>query len=325
MERPRSSPAIHAALALAAGLAVNVLSPDRAGATGGSTTTHKEAAPITFRDLTKRLSLATFCLNEKGNLLVCIARPSQVRTISPSGKRLAAWNVPFTPQAICTAPKGITYVGGLNKVARLGPAGKVLKTIDLPTGGSRYQRVTALAADGKDLFVGFRGRSGYTVYRCDGDFGSGKQILKGQRGCCGQFHFIARNGMLYVADNCRHRVARYDRNGRFLSAWGQRSRTGIEGFGSCCNPMNLCFGPNGEIYTAEASLLRIKSYSPEGKLLGLVGTFGGRGGCRHVAVAASDSGSKVYMIDVYRNSIRVLAGPPTKLQPPASAARTARR
>ncbi|MCD6303771.1 MAG: hypothetical protein J7M21_02275 [Planctomycetes bacterium] len=112
--------------------------------------------------------------------------------------------------------------------------------------------------------------------------------------------------MLYVADNTRHRVARYDRSGRLLSAFSKASRSDPAGFGSCCNPMNVCFGPDGALYTSEASLHRIKRYSTSGKYLGPVGTYSARGGCKHVAVAVGKSGRDVYVIDVSAGNIRVL-------------------
>ena len=47
------------------------------------------------------------------------------------------------------------------------------------------------------------------------------------------------NGAVHVAENSRHRIVRYDRDGKVLAQWGKRSRQDVKGFGACCNPMNL--------------------------------------------------------------------------------------
>jgi sugar lactone lactonase YvrE len=126
---------------------------------------------------------------------------------------------------------------------------------------------------------------------------------------------VAKDDVLYVAENSRYRVLRCDRQGKILSKWGNRDRKNIEGFGSCCNPMNLCFGPEGELYTAESGLGRIKRYTPDGKFLGLVGyvgveRFNRRGrlaaSCSNITIALSKDTSRIYILDFKKNIIRVL-------------------
>jgi sugar lactone lactonase YvrE len=108
---------------------------------------------------------------------------------------------------------------------------------------------------------------------------------------------------VFVAENSQHRVCRFDRNGKKLGTWGTSARTGLDGFGSCCNPMNIAFGPKNVVYTAEDDTGRIKRYSPEGKLLGLVGLVELKPGCKNVSIAVSSDGSHVYMLDITRNHI----------------------
>ena len=276
-----------------------------AGDAGPGGPTHKQVGVVRVPGVEGRYALATFCLRDSGELLVCLRRAKQVRVLDPAGKQRATWNVPFLPQAICTGPEDSVYVGGGSQVAHLDKTGNVLKTLDLPVGKSRYQRVTALSVAGKDLFVAFRNAGGYTVYRYGQDFSGGKRIVGKLRGCCGQLDVAAVAGKVYVADNCRHRVACYDTGGKLLKTWGRRDRTSLNGFGGCCNPMNVCIGPKGIIYTAE-SAGRIKRFSPEGKLLGLVAAVPGQSGCKHVKVAVTRDGGRVFMIDVGRSAILVL-------------------
>jgi sugar lactone lactonase YvrE len=67
--------------------------------------------------------------------------------------------------------------------------------------------------------------------------------------------------------------------------------------------MNVAFGPEGAVYTAEDNTGRIKRYSPQGKLLGLVGSVELVPGCKNCSIAVSSDGSRVYMLDITRGHI----------------------
>ena len=125
---------------------------------------------------------------------------------------------------------------------------------------------------------------------------------------------------IYVAENSRHRVARFDPAGELIGSWGERARKGLTGFQGCCNPMNVAFGPDGQVYTAESSTGRIKRYSPDGELLSIVGKVDLVPGCKKVSIAVSGDGSRVYMLDITRHHIVLMesvdvAGEPESSQP----------
>jgi len=171
------------------------------------------------------------------------------------------------------------------------------------------RKVNAIAATAEDVFVccpaveGY----GYDVYRTDHSLNGATKIVEGLRGCCGQMDVQAGpNGDLFVAENARDRVVHYDREGNLVAAWGKNDRNKLECFGSCCNPMNVRFGPDGVLYTSEASLGRIKRYTPEGEFLGLVGISEIVPGCKHVAIGMNPDASRVYMLDITRSQIVVL-------------------
>lgn len=151
---------------------------------------------------------------------------------------------------------------------------------------------------------------GFEVWRMGPDFDNPTRIITELRGCCGQMDVQAFGEGLYVAENGRFRVCRYDRQGNLVLQWGSREREGLDGFGSCCNPMNVAFGPGGEIYTAEASLGRVKRYSPDGELRGLVGRVDIVPGCKNVAIGVSPDGKRVYMMDMTRSHIVVMSEKP---------------
>mgnify|MGYP003860838159 CR=1 FL=1 len=168
--------------------------------------------------------------------------------------------------------------------------------------------VTGIAVGQQDVFVATPSPKGfgYCVWRLDHDLKNPQRIVDRLVGCCGQMDIQTYNGDLYVAENSRKRVLRFDRQGKQLAAWGKAERADEEGFGSCCNPMNIRFGPNGEVYTSEASLGRIKRYSIDGQFLGIVGTAEIVPGCKHVPIAISSDGQRVYMLDINRTHVVVL-------------------
>jgi sugar lactone lactonase YvrE len=173
----------------------------------------------------------------------------------------------------------------------------------------RKRAVTGIAVTEQDVFVCCPAAKGYgyDVWRLDKDLANPKKIVTRLSGCCGQMDIQASGGRLFVAENGRKRVSCYDREGQRLCNWGKSDRTGVIGFGSCCNPMNLRFGADGVVYTSEASLGRIKRFTPDGKFLGLVGTAKVVPGCKHVSIGVGPNGDCVYLLDITRKQIVVMA------------------
>jgi len=144
---------------------------------------------------------------------------------------------------------------------------------------------------------------GYSVWSIDSDFTTGKEIITDLRGCCGQMDVQACEQGIYVAENSRDRVVCFDHEGEEVCHWGHSAREGIRGFGSCCNPMNVAFGPSETVYTAESGTGRIKQYSSQGELLQVVGSADLVPGCKKVSIGVSDDGSRVFMLDITRDHI----------------------
>ena len=176
---------------------------------------------------------------------------------------------------------------------------------------SRLKRINASAVEQERsvrfLTCGQSKGYGYGVWRMNLDFSQPKCIITGLSGCCGQMDVCCQGDELWVAENSRHRVVRYNRDGKRLSAFGKRDRDGIgAGFGGCCNPMNLCFDSAGDLLVAESDG-QVKHFTPAGKFVGLVGVAQVRPGCKNSAIATSADGEKIYYIDVQKSQIVVLA------------------
>ncbi len=169
--------------------------------------------------------------------------------------------------------------------------------------------VSGIAITDKDVFVAAPGMDsfGYSIWRMTPDLKDPKVIVTKLRGCCGQMDIQAKGDDLWVAENSRHRVCQYNREGELISKFGKGSRTGMEGFSGCCNPMNVRIASNNEIYTSESSTGRIKRFNASGKMLAYVGKADAAEGCNHSAIGISPDGKQVYHINIQKNIISVLA------------------
>jgi len=169
-------------------------------------------------------------------------------------------------------------------------------------------RTASIGEYGGHVFIATGSPQGYgfSVWKMDDNFENGETIVTGLSGCCGQMDVQACENGLFVAENSRHRVVRYDHDGKQITSWGKQARKGLRGFDSCCNPMNVAFGPEGSVYTAESTSGRIKTYSPDGELLALVGKVDLVPGCKKVAIGVSENGDRVYMLDITRNHILMM-------------------
>lgn len=173
---------------------------------------------------------------------------------------------------------------------------------------SRAKQTHSITASDKEIFVSCPAMAGYGygVWRTDNKFGNAKEIIKSLSGCCGQMDVQCCNGELYVCENSRHRVIRFDREGKEVGQFGKRDRTG-EGanFGGCCNPMNLCFNKDGNLYVSESNGV-VKHFTPAGDFLGIVGIAAVQPGCKNSCVGVTADDSRLFYIDVYKSQIVVL-------------------
>jgi hypothetical protein len=127
---------------------------------------------------------------------------------------------------------------------------------------------------------------------------------------------------VYVAENTKHRVTCYTRDGKSVLDFGSRERGSDASFEGCCNPMNVAFGPGKSVYTAEAGSGRVKRFSADGTFMELVGAVELVPGCKKVSIAVSPKGDRVYMLDITRGHIVVMTSSETPPNAAASSPRT---
>jgi hypothetical protein len=175
-------------------------------------------------------------------------------------------------------------------------------------------RISSISSAGDQVFVATRGIEGYgyDVWKMDNQFAGAEIIVTGLRGCCGQMDVQCCKEGLFVAENSRDRVVHFDTSGKQITSWGKSDRTGIDGFSSCCNPMNVCFDSSGHVYTAEASSGRIKRFNTKGDLIAYIGDVDLVPGCKNVSIAVSPISDNIYMLDLTRNHIKLMQPKPEK-------------
>ena len=246
-----------------------------------------------------------------------------IRVISLDGSVKAEWPMPDDgphPKMIHACDDGTVYVAGHGKMASYDKNGKRLAMADIDKLSGDKSLAAGMFVSDKHVFLavgtGNSMRATEDIYRFNRDLTEVKKIIEQQYGCCSHIDMQVMNGELLIAENSRHRVNRFDLDGKPLGRWGKRDRTGIEGFAACCNPVNIDIGPDNVLYTAESGIGRIKKYTPEGEYLGVVGyvetTEFDRGSrlaaqtC-YIPIEVNMDASRVYVVDVRANLIRVLA------------------
>jgi sugar lactone lactonase YvrE len=262
--------------------------------------THVSKGAIGAKPDTKGQELSGFCMNGDGDLVVADEGGKCLRVISPDDTLKACWKLDFAPQAVAWSGADKTVLAaGSGKIAALDGQGKAVIQASLP-----QPVATSVAAGEGDVFVTLRAKTGYTVYRLDARLENPKAIISGLRGCCGQMDVTASGDTVYVAANCDFEVSMYDRDGKKKGAITKPK--GAKYFDGCCEPKNVFVGSDGSLYVAESARCAVNRFSKDGKHLGEVGIIKDIGGCVRVTVAASKDGSRVYMLDTEKNTVRVL-------------------
>jgi hypothetical protein len=111
-------------------------------------------------------------------------------------------------------------------------------------------------------------------------------------------------GELWVVDPGRHTLIAFGPDGARRSAWGHGG-TEPAGFSGCCNPTDVAIRPDGSFVTSEKGLVRVKLYTPAGKLMGVVA-----GPDRFEAKVSGldlgvDSAGRIMVLDPVRAEVRV--------------------
>jgi sugar lactone lactonase YvrE len=250
-------------------------------------------------------SLSSFCLDNEDRFLVCDSMNKRIRVLTADDKLVKDIALNFGPQVVACRADGSILAAGNGEIALLNSQGVKQASAELP---SSARTATSIGAHGQDVFVCVQAKTGYAIYRLSDKLQSPTEIVKGLRGCCGQMDFKVQDGFIFVAHNTKFLVEKYDRDGKLLSSFGKRDDGTSKSWKGCCEPKNICFDKQGNLYTAESSNWTVKKYSAAGNYINFFGTIAETGDCVRATIVCTKD-NRIYMLDHPRNIIRpVLPG-----------------
>lgn len=112
------------------------------------------------------------------------------------------------------------------------------------------------------------------------------------------------DGILWVADSCRHRICKYSRDGLFLGSITPKVEGREESFNY---PFGLAFDDKGRLLVADRGNSRIVRMARDGRVLGIWGTPGRAAGqlLQPWAIAKGPNGL-IYCLDSWNNRVQVI-------------------
>ena len=212
-----------------------------------------------------------------------------------------------TPHCLAVAPDGDVLLGMMDRVEVLDASGAPKATWDTLGGKAR---ITSIVASEREVYVADAGHR--IVLRFDraggllGRIGE-KDPEKEIPGFIVPSPYLDvafdSHGALWAVNPGRHGLESYRPNGDPVTSWYRPSME-ASGFCGCCNPTHIAFRNDGSLVTAEKGLSRVKLYSPDWKLLGLVAgpdAFD-EDPLRDLAV---DARGRVFVVDGRRRAVRI--------------------
>lgn len=238
-----------------------------------------------------------------------------IRCFAPEGALLNQFSLGALVRCLAVGADDTLYAGLKNRVLVLAPDGA--RKAEWPAFPAEAI-ITSIAVSGGDIFVADAGRR--LVLRCDT---AGRMISEigrkdKSRNVPGFIvpspYFdvaVGADGMLWAANPGQLRLEAFTLDGRFELAWGEPS-LGVTGFCGCCNPVHFALLPGGRFVTSEKGITRIKLYSPDGKLEGVVAgpesfpKYFENPNATHTGIdVATDSKERVLIADSLSGDIRI--------------------
>jgi len=211
---------------------------------------------------------------------------------------------------ICMAfdPSGKLLVSNGNGLQLHDSRGKLLRRIALPSPGAL---ITSLAVTSEEIFLA--DAAGKVVYRTspEGDLQNRIGTTDPALGIPGfivpsaYFDLLTPgDGTVWVVNPGRHALEHYQSTGEPLARW-EKNGDGPDGFFGCCNPGHIAMLADGSILTAEKGIVRVKCYTQQGGMIGLVaGPSAFDEGTRGLDLAV-DSQDRILVLDPMRKQVRV--------------------
>ncbi len=228
----------------------------------------------------------------------------KLKILSEKGEELASINLPDTARCV-HADKNNIYIGFTNYLEQYHHQGQLVKTWE-PL--DERTVITSITTKEDLVFVADAGNRRVLRYDSHGTLlgqFEGKRNVDDLHGFVvpsPNFDLAAYDNELWVVNPGLHALENYSDEGRLRGYWEHTSMK-LTGFSGCCNPAHISFGPNGNFFTAEKGLVRVKVYKPSGELIGVVAPPKAFSGEKAPELAVNDGGG-VYLLDFDQHMIR---------------------
>lgn len=219
--------------------------------------------PISFK------KLHGIAVDSRDNIYV--TGDSALVIVTPTGTILRSLTLSTPAKNLAVAASGTIFLGMTDRVGMLSPGGT---EVSLWPPLSENGMITSIAASGEQVFVADAATK--TVFRFDF---TGKLLGKIDNRSNIDSRFIVpspffdlvldNQGMLSVVNPGKHTIHQFTTDGAAHSTWGKAGNA-LEAFCGCCNPTHIAAMPDGSFVTSEKGLVRLKVYSPQGKMLTVV-------------------------------------------------------
>jgi DNA-binding beta-propeller fold protein YncE len=157
-------------------------------------------------------------------------------------------------------------------------------------------------------------------YQFDLAWGS-QGSAEGQFGTATGLAVDPNDGSVYVADDFRQRIQKFQPDGDFVAAWGWGVDTGASAYEICTSgcqagiagsgdgqfsaPDGLATDSSGNVYVADINNHRIQKFGPDGDFLDKWGTSGaGEGQLNNPHGVGTDGSGNVYVADTFNHRIQ---------------------
>ena len=234
-------------------------------------------------------SLRGLCVDSHDNLYA--AGDSEIQVFDPTGTLHHRWPTEKPPWCVAVAPNGRIYTGATGQIQIFEQSGKSLPIWRDPTWRGEITAIGflnngVLVAETKDRSIRRYDNKGALVATI------GKNNLTvGFLIPNGVLDFsVDSAGVIHAANPGKHRVERYNADGKLLGHIGHFDGVKPEGFPGCCNPTNLKVGPDGMCYVTEKAGPRAKVLDADGKLIAVIADEVFDRNAKNMAIAVGSKG-----------------------------------
>lgn len=275
----------------------------------------EKAIPVRGQGSDAPAALRGIAIDEADSIYAAV--DASIGVYESGGTLERQWATAKAAHGVAVDAEGLVHVGEYGQVERFTRQGKLVGVLR----DERLGLVTTIGFSGKSLLLADASHRAIRRYDRGGKFLNDIGKDNPTRGFMipnGHLDFaVDSDGIIHAASSGKHRVERYNVDGKLLGRFGKFTGRNAVGFSGCCNPTNIALLEGGDVVVTVKVPPRAKIYDSTGKLLALVGVGAFEPNCKNMDVAV-DSRGRIHVVDTVKSEILVfvpgkeeaLAAPP---------------